>query len=132
MTASPEPITTAGHLHDEAVRRREQGQSRQAVPLGRRALRLLKTESTKRSREGPSRKAGKRLVSGQFGCQFWPQNASHWPRSLRNRARRWQRASAPSSPQRMPAPLRRRFTTVLQADSTGPLPICQPLDRYSG
>ena len=41
MTASPGPITTAGHLHDEAVRRREQGQSRPAVPLCRRALRLL-------------------------------------------------------------------------------------------
>ena len=31
---------------------------------------------------------GKRLVSGQFGYQLCPQNASHWPRSLQKRARR--------------------------------------------
>src|SRR5262245_59301218 len=41
MTASADPIATASRLHDAAVRRREQGQPRQAAPLCRRALRLL-------------------------------------------------------------------------------------------
>jgi hypothetical protein len=36
-------------------------------------------------------------------------------------------ASAPSGPHRMPAPLRRRPITVLQAASIGPEPICRTL-----
>ena len=35
------------------------------------------------------------------------QNASHWPFSLRYRARMWHSACAPSSPQRIPAPFSR-------------------------
>src|SRR6516162_5745158 len=41
-------------------------------------------------------------------------------------------AWAPSSPQRMPAPLSLWPTTVLQALSTTPLPMCQPSAWYSG
>jgi hypothetical protein len=46
-----------------------------------------------------------------------------------NKARNWHKASAPSSPQRIPGPFSRYPTTALHALSTGPLPICQPFDR---
>src|SRR4051794_12249170 len=75
-----------------------------------------------------------RLVGGtndQLGVYLRFQNASHWPFSLRHSARRWQSASAPSSPQRMPANFSRWPTTVLHALSTAPLPIHQPSARYS-
>src|SRR5262249_47329358 len=57
------------------------------------------------------------------------QNASHWLVSLLKRARRWHISWVPSSPQRMPASLSRWPTTVLQADSTDPEPMNQPLAR---
>src|SRR5262249_39744287 len=73
---------------------------------------------------GPER--GRRLVKGQLGGPLWPQKASPCIGSLPNRARQWQSASAPSSPQRIPAPLSRCPTTLLQADATGPDPVCHP------
>src|SRR5262249_23864930 len=76
--------------------------------------------------------SGRRLVKGQLGGPLWPQKASPCIGSLRNRARQWQSASAPSSPQRIPAPLSRCPTTLLQADATGPQPVCHPLARYAG
>ena len=57
------------------------------------------------------------------------QKAAHWLGSLLNNARRWQTSSVPSSPQRIPAKFSRCPTTVLQALSTDPEPICQPSAR---
>src|SRR5216683_3077324 len=62
----------------------------------------------------------------------WRQKACHCPLSLLNNARRWQTVSVPYSRQRMPASFRRWPTTVLQADSTAPEPIDQPLATYVG
>lgn len=60
------------------------------------------------------------------------QKASQPSPSLLNNARRWQTASPPSSPQRMPPLFIRWPTTVWHALSTGPLPIGQPLASYDG
>jgi hypothetical protein len=66
---------------------------------------------------------------GSFQATSVAQQASHWPASLRNSARRWQTASAPDSDQRIPVPFSRWFTTCLHAASTGPLPMSHPFAR---
>ena len=71
------------------------------------------------------------LCGGWLGHQFMDraQNASHCSASPLKRALRWQTASAPSSPQRIPLRFSRSLTTVLHAASMCPDPICQPAVR---
>src|SRR5262245_44630049 len=70
----------------------------------------LATEPRRRSKKRRCLAVGITLVGDtgdQLGEKSPLQKASHWPFSLRYRARRWHTAFAPSSPHRMPASFRR-------------------------
>ena len=92
-----------------------------ATRLGRRP-----TRSTTPTRPSPRRVARAVPLGGRAAPK---ENAVQRGRSLRYRARRCPIASAPSWLHRIPAPFIRALITSLQADSTGPEPICQPFAR---